>query len=169
MSYTSGDWTARLKYLMGSNQCFPNSDQDAINHFLISFSSSNDVVYSYNSEPSPVPFFPLYNGPPASMQFGSTTNISLNDSSANLCSITLVTDVSGKVGVWASVDVSGGPVTLQINLDGSIVSSTSSSNFLFYGTPTAQPAGTYTIVLTASTTGVSLISSASLMAVGLLS
>lgn len=95
--------------------------------------------------------------------------MTLTDTSATLCEATLVTTTSGKIGIWASVDASGVPVTLTISINGSVVASTASSLFLFYGTPTAEIAGTYTISLRATTTGSTNIVSSRLMVVGLLS
>jgi hypothetical protein len=166
MSYTSGDWTARTKYLLGSKLCFPRSDEDALEQFLASYSTPNLTPYSH-SEPAPVPLFPV--GTPSSIQFGKGTSTTLITSSMTLCEAALVTNASGKIGIWASVDTSGDPITLTISINGSVVASTATSLFLFYGTPTAETAGTYTITLRATNTGSTNIVSSSVMAVGLLS
>jgi len=54
-------------------------------------------------------------------------------------------------------------------VNGAVVESSTSSLFLFYSTPTAEAAGTYTVSLKATTTGSTNIVSSRLMVVGLLS
>jgi hypothetical protein len=81
----------------------------------------------------------------------------------------LVTNASGKIGIWASANTSGDPVTLTISINGAIVATSTSSLFLFYGTPTAEIAGTYNITLRATNTGNTNIVSSRLMVAGLLS
>lgn len=166
MSYTSGDWTARVKYLLSSKLCFPNSDEDALQQFLASYSTPNLTPYSSQESP-PVSFFPV--GTPASIQNSTGVSMTLTDTSATLCEATLVTDASGKIGIWASADASGDPMTLTISVNGAVVATTASSLFLFYGTPTAETAGTYNITLRASNTGSTNIVSSRVMAAGLLS
>lgn len=171
MSYTSGDWTARTKYLLGSKLCFPTSDEDALEQFL----AGNPVRIIGPScppcgctEPDLVPYFPVYNGPPASMEFDAGVSMTLTDTSATLCEATLVTNTSGKIGIWANVDASGDPITLTISINGSVVESSVSSYYMFHGTQTAVSAGTYIIHFRVSTTGTTNIVSSRLMAVGLL-
>ena len=60
-------------------------------------------------------------------------------------------------------------MTLTISVNGAVVATTASSLFLFYGTPTAETAGTYNITLRASNTGSTNIVSSRVMAAGLLS
>lgn len=170
MPYSSGDWTSRTKYLLGSNLCFPKSDEDALQLFLTGFPSDINVAHPPCgcSEASPVPFFPVYNGPPASMRFDAGLTMTLTDSSAILCEFVMITDTSGKIGIWATVDASGDPITLTISING-IDIVTTTSLYIFYGTPTVETAGSYTIRLSGSNTGTTDIASSRLMAVGLLS
>ena len=179
MSYTSGDWTARLKYLVGEGFCCTDSDATALRMFVI---GSPSPPSSPNPGPGPtqtqqpqepcicdeapaVPFFPLYNGTPASMQFASITDMSLNATSATLCEVVLVTDTSGKLALWSSIDSSGSAV-IQIVLNGTVVASSSMSNYLFYGSAAPVSPGTNTVTLRAITTESLYIASARLMAVG---
>jgi hypothetical protein len=164
MSYTSGDWTARTKYLLGSKLCFPNPDEDALEQFLASLPPLNIIPYS---QPATVPYFPA--GTPDRIQNSTGVSMTLVDTSATLCEATLVTATSGKIGIWASVVMTGSPVTLSLSINGSVVESSASSLFLFYGTPTIETAGTYTIRLSASNVGLTNIVSSRVMAVGLLS
>jgi len=166
MSYTSGDWTARVKYLLGSKLCFPHSDEDALQQFLASYSMPNLTPYSSQESP-PVSFFPV--GTPASIQNATGVSMILTDTSATLCEAVLVTTASGKIGIWASANTSGDSMTLTISVNGAVVESSTSSLFLFYGTPTEEAAGTYTVSLKATNTGTTNIVSSRLMVVGLLS
>ena len=167
MSYTSGDWTARTKYLLGSKLCFPSSDENALEQFLASVAPLNVTPYSLSEPAAPVSNFPV--GTPASIQNSTGMSMTLTDTSATLCEATLVTTTSGKTGIWASVEASGDPVTLTISINGAVVATSTSSLFLFYGTPTAEAAGTYNIKLRATNTGSTNIVSSRLMVVGLLS
>ena len=95
--------------------------------------------------------------------------MTLTDTSATLCEAVLVTSASGKIGIWASANTSGDPITLTISVNGAVVATSTSSLFLFYGTPTVEAAGTYTVSLKATNTGSTNIVSSRLMVVGLLS
>ena len=138
-------------------------DEDALEQFLVDFPALNVTPYS---QPTPVPNVPV--STPAGIQNATGASMTLTDTSATLCEVTLVTATSGKIEIWANVDISGDPVTLTTSINGSIVATTTSSLFLFYGTPTAEIAGTYTISLRATTTGSTNIVSSRLMVVGLL-
>lgn len=168
MSYTSGDWTARQRYLLSSSLCFPQEDPNALLEF-INGTRSNSVFPCGCTEPFPMPFFPVYNGTPASMQFASTSYTDISDSSANICSITLVTDVSGKLGIWGTLDASGAPFTIELVLNGTIVTQSSTSPYIFFGTAAVMPNGSYTAILRCNTSGFLDIARASIMMVGRLS
>lgn len=171
MAYTSGDWTARLKYLVGEGFCCTDSDAIALRMFVIGSPSPGPSSIQPQEpcicdEAPAVPFFPIYNGTPASMQFASITDMSLNATSATLCEVVLVTDTSGKLALWSSIDSSGSAAVIQIVLNGTVVASSSMSNYLFYGSAAPVSPGTYTVSLQAVTTGSLYISSARVMAVG---
>ena len=175
MSYTSGDWTARQRYLLSSSLCFPTEDPNALLEFssgLLSHASgdasgdaSGGSSGSSGSSGVPPPFFPVYNGAPASMQFSTVSYLDLSGSSADLCSVTL-TDASGKLGIWGSIDATGAPFTIELVLNGSVVAQSSTSPYIFFGTAAAMPLASYTATLQCSTSGFLEITAASIMMVG---
>lgn len=166
MSYTSGDWTARQRYLLSSSLCFPQEDANALLEFINGTQGNVNGIPIVYTDPGPMPFFPVYNGTPASMQLSTGTYVDLSGSSANLCTVTLVTDASGKLGIWGSIDASGAPFTIQLLLNGIVVAQSSTSPYIFYGTPTYRNPGTYMAILHCSTSGVVEITSSSIMMVG---
>jgi hypothetical protein len=167
MSYTSGDWTARQRYLLSSKLCFPQEDANALLEFINGTqnvrSDTNGLPYCYTA---PMPFFPIYNGPQASMAFGSASNLDLSGSSATLCSVTLMTDISGKLAIWGTVDASGAPFTIELVLNGTVVAQISTSPYIFFGTAAVMLNGNYTANLRCSTSGFLKIAHASIMMVG---
>jgi hypothetical protein len=82
--------------------------------------------------------------------------------SAVLCSTTVTTVEEKPIVIWGLVDVAA-TIGLQLTLNGTVVSSTTASNFIFTST-VAQPPGTYTIALTG--TGSATIHSSRILALG---
>jgi len=165
MSYTSGDWTARQRYLLSSSLCFPTEDPNALLEFSSGLLSHASGDASGGASGVPSPFFPVYNGAPASMQFSTVSYLDLSGSSADLCSVTL-TDASGKLGIWGSIDATGAPFTIELVLNGSVVAQSSTSPYIFFGTAAAMPLASYTATLQCSTSGFLEITAASIMMVG---
>lgn len=165
MSYTSGDWTARQRYLLSSSLCFPQEDANALLEFINGTRSQNGQQCCC-TESFPMPFFPIYNGPQASMAFGSTTNIDLSGELITLCTATLATDASGKLAIWGTVDASGASFAIKLVLNGTVVAQSFMSPYIFFGTATAMPQGNYTAALQCSTAGFVEIPTASIMMVG---
>ena len=177
MSYTSGDWTARQRYLLSSSLCFPQEDANALLEFTnglrshaisdISDGISSSFTNSYSSTSS-MPFFPIYNGTPASMTFGSASNIDLMDS-AILCTAMLSIDNPGKLAIWANIDAESYPFKIELVLNGTVVAKSSTSPYIIFGTAEQAPPGIYSAALQCSSVGFLTIKSASIMIVGGLS
>lgn len=169
MSYTSGDWTARQRYLLNSSLCFPQEDENALLEFINGTQNASSDINRLPcccKEPFPMPFFPIYNGPQASMAFGSTTNIDLSGELMTLCTATLATDASGKLAIWGTVDASGASFAIKLVLNGTVVAQSFMSPYIFFGTAAAMPQGNYTAALQCSTAGFVEIPTASIMMVG---
>lgn len=150
MSYSSGDWTARKYYLSSG---------------LLKDKAVVGCCGPQPPIPSTMPFFPVYGGTPASMNFATAGPVDISGSYATLCFANLTTDVSGRFGIWAEVQSSGDPVTIKIYLGDFVVTQSYFSPYVFYGSE-VLPAGTYTAILEASTVGQVYITSANLMIVG---
>ncbi len=165
MSYTSGDWTARQRYLLSSSLCFPQEDANALLEFINGTRSQNGQQ-CFCTESFQMPFFPIYNGPQGSMAFGSTPNIDLSGELMTLCTAMLATDISGKLAIWGTVDASGAPFTIKLVLNGTVVTQSSTSPYIFFGTAAVMPQGNYTAALQCSTSGFVEITSSSIMMVG---
>lgn len=167
MSYTSGDWTARQRYLLSSTLCFPGEDEQALLEFINGTCPKNDSS-GCCIDPPPMPFFPVFNGPPANMQF-ATIRYVYSSYNVSLCSVTLTTTGPGRIAIWGTIDASGTNVPLQLMLDRSVLTQSTFSPYLFYGSSTPIPAGTYTASLQCLSMTEIQINTASIMAIGLLS
>jgi len=148
MSYSSGDWTLRKQYLTSG--------------------VLKDKVVLGCCAPSPpltMPFFPVYDGTPASMNFTSAGAVDISGSNVVLTFAPLTTTLPGRIGIWAQIQASGDPVTTKLFLDDDLVSQSYFSPYIFYGSEVLPP-GTYTAILEATTVGQVYITSSSLMIIG---
>jgi len=148
MSYSSGDWTLRKQY-------------------LTSGVLKDKVVLGCcaPSIPPTMPFFPAYDGTPASMNFTSAGAVDMSGSNVVLSYVQLTTTEPGRIGIWAQVQASGDPVTIKIVLDDDLLTQSYFSPYIFYGTEVLPP-GTYTAYLEAQTVGQVYITTSTLMIVG---
>jgi len=148
ISYSSGDWTVRKQY-------------------LASGILKDKVVLGCcaPSTPTTMPFFPVYNGPPASMNFTSAGAVDISESNVVLSYVQLTTTLPGRIGIWAQVQASGDPVTIKIILEDDLLTQSYFSPYIFYGTEVLPP-GTYTAYLEAQTVGQVYITSSTLMIIG---
>jgi len=179
MSYTSGDWTARQRYLLSSKLCFPQEDSNALLEFTnglrsyasgdisgSDFSGSDFSGSDFSNPINSMPFFPIYSGTPASMAFGSASYLDLSSESMTLCTSMLTTDISGKLAIWCTLDAKETPFTIELIFNGAVVAQSSASPYIFFGTAEVMPSATYTAILQCTTTGILKIRSASIMMVG---
>ena len=147
MAYSSGDWTLRKQYLTSGVL------KDKV------------VLGCCTPEPPTMPFFPAYDGPPASMNFTSAGVADISGSNEVLSYVQLTTTLPGRIGIWAQIQASGDPVTIKLSLDDDLLTQSYFSPYIFYGTEVLPP-GTYTAYLEASSVGQVYITSSTLMIVG---
>ncbi len=144
---SQADWIAKLRYTLASPECDPNTDSSVI------LSPSVKIA-----DTTMIPIPSLVNPIVGFIQEASTTITG----SAVLCSTTVTTVEEKPIVIWGLVDVAA-TIGLQLTLNGTVVSSTTASNFIFTST-VAQPPGTYTIALTG--TGSATIHSSRILALG---
>jgi len=113
-----------------------------------------------------MPFFPVYNGQPASMAFVTVNNV-LAIYAGTICSVNITTDVPGRIAIWGNIDATL-TCSTQLWLDNAVLTQSTYSPYIFYGSANAIPAGTYTVSLVSVNYTEVPITTASLMAIGLL-
>ena len=127
---SQSDWIAKLRYTLASAECDPNTDSSVI------LSPSVEIA-----DTTMIPIPHLVNPIVGFIQEAPTTITG----SVVLCSTTVTTVEEKPIVIWGLVDVAAA-IGLQLTLNGTVVSSTSASNFIFCSTG-EKPPGTYTISL----------------------
>jgi len=80
-----------------------------------------------------------------------------------LCSIKLTTTVEGPIVIWGLVDTET-PIMLELALNGTVLTTTTSSNVIFFSA--VKPPDTYTIALVGTPKEPVLINSSRILALG---
>ena len=145
---SQADWIAKLRYTLTSAECDPTIAPSLV--------LSPSVEAAADSTMIPIPS--LVNPIVGFIQEASTTITG----SVALCSTTVTTVEEKPIVIWGLAD-STDTIGLQLTLNGTVVSSTSASNFIFFSTG-EKPPGTYTIALIGA--GSATIQSSRILALG---
>jgi len=145
------DWIAKLRYTITSPECDPiSSNYIAPNAIL---SPSTFMIPSIAT--APLPSDPI-------VGFIQEAPLSLTET-IMLCSIKLTTTVEGPIVIWGLVDTET-PIMLELALNGTVLTTTTSSNVIFFSA--VKPPDTYTIALVGTPKEPVLINSSRILALG---
>lgn len=128
---SQSDWIAKLRYTLASAECDPTIAPSLVLSPSVEITADTTMI--------PIPH--LVNPIVGFIQEAPTTITG----SVVLCSTSVTTMAEKPIVIWGLAD-STDTIDLQLTLNGTVVSSTSASNFIFFSTA-AQPPGTYTISL----------------------